>query len=369
MYNSKKTLKSKSYSPSINKKLDVKSIRTLKNNKLNLCNNLLKVKVKVNNKLRCLNYNNKEVINFLLNNLKYSKHLDATKFIAPKQIVGNCWFNTMYVTFFFSDKGRKFFRFFRELMIKGEKVDKTKIKDLNLRKLFFILNLYIEASYNQNNYKKNTNIYTNLHDQIKQLTYNSDTNYYIKEIYNIINNSNNIKNMNIPNVYEAGNPIEFYKALINYLDYNILKILRIDVYNNININYLLHYKLNNYYVIPDIIILEDSIQYTSKNNTKYEKYYNINIKNNNIKYVLDSIILTNKTYFKKNANQHFVSVCTINDEEYKFDGDSYSRLSRFKWKNLINSNKDWDFIENPNYYPEKYNFTYGYKMMFYYREK
>ena len=56
-----------------------------------------------------------------------------------------------------------------------------------------------------------------------------------------------------------------------------------------------------------------------------------------------------------------------NNEEYKFDGDSYSRLSKFKWKNLINTNKDWVFLENPNYYPEKYNFTKGYKLMFYYR--
>ena len=40
----------------------------------------------------------------------------------------------------------------------------------------------------------------------------------------------------------------------------------------------MNYKLNNYNVIPDIIILEDSIQGTSKNNSKYEKYYNINIK-------------------------------------------------------------------------------------------
>ena len=36
-------------------------------------------------------------------------------------------------------------------------------------------------------------------------------------------------------------------------------------------------------------------------------------------------------------------------------------------KNLINTNKDWTFLENPNYHPEKYNFTYGYKIMFYYR--
>lgn len=365
MYNSTKTLKSKSYTPSINNKLYVKSIRTFKNNKLNLCNNLLKIKI--NNKSKCLNYNNKQVINFLLNNLKYSKNLDPTKFIAPKQIVGNCWFNTMYVTFFFSDKGRKFFRFFRELMIKGEKADKTKINDLKLHKLFFILNLYIEASYNQNNYKKNTN--NNLYNQVKNLTSNSDTNFYIKEIYNIINKSKEYKKIDIPNIHEAGNPIDFYKALINYLDYNILKILRIDIYNNINIESLFDYKLNNYSVIPDIIILEDSIQDISKNTTKYKKYYKINIKDNNYNYVLDSVILTNKTFFKQNANKHFVSVCTINDKEYKFDGDSYSRLSRFKWKNLINTNKDWDFIENSNYYPEKYNFTYGYKMMFYYRSK
>lgn len=365
MYN-KKTLKYKSYSPSINKKLNVKSIRTLKNkkNKLNLCNDLLKLKI--NNNSKCLNYNNKEVIKFLLNNLKYSKNLDPTKFIAPKQIVGNCWFNTMYVTFFFSDKGRKFFRFFRELMIKGEKADKTKITDLKLSKLFFILNLYIEASYNQNNYKKNSNI--NLYNQVKQLTYNADTNFYIKEIYNIINNPKTSNKTYIPNIYEAGNPIDFYKGLMYYLDYNVLKILRLNIYNNTNVIQFLDYRLNNYYIIPDIIILEDSIQQNSKNTTIYEKYYNINIKNNTYKYVLDSIIITNKTHFNPKADSHFVSLLTINNEEYKFDGDSYSKLSKFKWKKLININKDWTFLENPKYYSMKYNFTYGYKMMFYYRE-
>ena len=47
MYNDKKTLKNKSYSPSINKYLNVKSIRTYKKNKLNLCNNLLKIKLNI----------------------------------------------------------------------------------------------------------------------------------------------------------------------------------------------------------------------------------------------------------------------------------------------------------------------------------
>ena len=34
---------------------------------------------------------------------------------------------------------------------------------------------------------------------------------------------------------------------------------------------------------------------------------------------------------------------------------------------MINTNKDWMFKENPKYEPERYNFTKGYKIMFYYR--
>ena len=55
----------------------------------------------------------------------------------------------MFVTFFFSDKGRKFFRFFRELMIKGIKVDGTKIEDKKMRELFFIFNLLILVGKNK----------------------------------------------------------------------------------------------------------------------------------------------------------------------------------------------------------------------------
>jgi hypothetical protein len=62
-----------------------------------------------------------------------------------------------------------------------------------------------------------------------------------------------------------------------------------------------------------------------------------------------------------------VSLLTVNKELYKFDGSSYSRLSKFNWKPLINTNKDWTFKENPDYYAMKFNFTCGYKMMFYYR--
>ena len=359
MYNSKKTLKFKSYSPSINKKLYVKSIRTLKNNKFKLCNNLLKLKISNNSK--CLNYNNKQVINFLLKNLKYSKNLNPTKFIAPKQIVGNCWFNTMYVTFFFSDKGRKFFRFFRELMIKGEKADRTKMNDLKLRKLFFILNLYIEASYNQNSVKTKKNKVT-LHDQVKVLTGNLDTNFLIRKIYNRIKKINSF--IDLPNIDEAGNPLEFYQVIMGYMNYNILNILRIDIDSEIKKNYKNVKNILDEFVLKerDIIIFEDH-----ESKIDYNEEYEIELNNKKYKYKLDSIILTNKDHYNPKANSHFVSVLTINKEGYKFDGSSYSKLTKFNWRKILNKNVDFTFLENPAYYPEKYNFKKGYKILFYFR--
>ena len=86
-----------------------------------------------------------------------------------------------------------------------------------------------------------------------------------------------------------------------------------------------------------------------------------------INYVLDSIIITNKDHFDPEANSHFVCVLTVNSQEYKFDGSSLSKLERFNWKKLINTNKNWQFKENSKYEPELYNFTKGYKIMFYYR--
>ena len=143
----KKSIKAKSYSPFINKKLIIHSLKTLRPQTLKLCDDLLSINIKLNNKYICKNYNDPIVKKILLYNLRASKHLDIERFIPPIQILSNCWFNTMYVTFFFSDKGRKFFRFFRELMIIGRKVDNSPIPN-TIAKLFFILNLFIEASYN-----------------------------------------------------------------------------------------------------------------------------------------------------------------------------------------------------------------------------
>ena len=139
----------------------------------------------------------------------------------------------MFVTFF-SDKGRKFFRFFREYMIKGEKIDKTKINDEKLAKMFFILNLYIEASYNQTiliQIKKKI-----LYNQLLPYLNNLHTNYFIKLIHDTINHK--IYNK-VPDLDEAGNPIQFYKTIMSYLNYDILKLMEINIQYKENIKYYL----------------------------------------------------------------------------------------------------------------------------------
>ena len=358
-----------SFSPLFNKKLQVHSLKTLKPKTLKLCDNLLNLQIMNNNTITCYPYNSSSVQELLLYNLRSSKHLDVSRFIPPIQLLSNCWFNTMFVTFFFSDKGRKFFRFFRELMITGRKIDNSLIPT-NMAKLFFILNLFIEASYNQ------TTKSQELFKTLNSLTNKLNTNFFIYHIYQIINNKpksinsnilfkNDNKLYSIPNIEDAGNPLAYYESILNYLKYNTLQFLKQRFTNKSNVYEILQNKFykDSFTNIPDIIILED-FQTNSLFKTSYKLVDSTNIDYN---YVLDSIIITNKDHFNSDANSHFVSVLTCNNEEYKFDGSSYSKFEKFKWKKMINTNKDWKFKENPKYEPERYNFTKGYKIMFYYR--
>ena len=311
-------------------------------------------------------FSNKYDKNLLLNLLKTKKINNPKKLLVPRQILSNCWFNTMFINFFYSDKGRKFFKYFRYLMITGKKIDADKkiMISNKLKNILFILNLYIEKNLNQENNiktrkinKKQKKIYKtkNIDKHLKNLynQYNikeKNTNYFIKNIYLLLNKYDK----KLPNINQSGNPIVYYKSLINFLDNSKIHLLEYNIVNNININDLLINEKN----LPHLILFND---YQSK--THYDTTYTFN----NITYKLDSIILTNKDFFVKNSNRHFVSVITINNIEYKFDGSSLKKLSKFKWKNKINKNIDWTFIEDPKYYSDLYNFTYGYKILFYYR--
>ena len=363
-----KSFKLRSISPLLNKQLRIRSLKTLRPNSLRLCDGLLSLRINKDDVTSCKPYSSSRVQEILLHNLKSSKHLDVKRFIPPVQLLSNCWFNTMFVTFFFSDKGRKFFRFLRELMITGKKLDSTPIPP-DIAKLFFILNLFIEASYNQT---------TKSHELFKTmnaLTNKLNTNFFIYHIYQIINNKPNSININvlfnnndilynIPNIKDAGNPLSYYESILKYLNYNTLKFMKQTFTSKSNVNETITRKFNSLLnIIPDIIIIED---FQSK--SIYKTSYELIATNNTVyTYVLDSIIITNKDHFDPKANSHFVSVLTVNSQEYKFDGSSLSKLERFNWKKMINTDKDWHFKENKKYAPELYNFTKGYKIMFYYR--
>ena len=121
-----------------------------------------------------------------------------------KSLVGS--FKSFFVTFFISDKGRKFFKFFRQLMIKGETINKIQIPR-KLKEAFFILNIAIEAAQNH---------------ILSDLAYNFNTNLLIKKIHNIINHNKNFGH-HVPDVNESGNPLDYYLTIINYLNANILR--------------------------------------------------------------------------------------------------------------------------------------------------
>ena len=321
----------RSFSPKINRELV--SLKTRAATDVFKCGNDL---LQTNIGSQCLDYTSKRVQTKLLNNLRSSKHLDCSLFIAPKQYNSNCWFNTFFVTFFFSDKGRKFFRFFRQLMITGKKVDGTTIPD-RLARIFFVFNKVIEASYNQDgnsNYK---------------LISNYNTNYFIEAIYNILLERNIVtykKN-------QSGNPLEYYLAIIQYLNYNAVNIATVDIYDESD------FKSINRHVqgqAPEIIIAE-IIDADSKKIRNRPLEFTISVGDVKHRYRLDAAII------RDTSQQHFCSVLTCNGDEYSFDGASFSRLSQYNWTAGLNKPVKWGFQGHTL----KWSFMNGYQMLFYYR--
>lgn len=321
----------KSFSPQVNKNLV--SLKSILPSNIFECDNLLETNVNG----KCLGYTSKAVQNKLLKNLRSSKHLDCSLFIAPKQYNSNCWFNTLFVTFFFSDKGRKFFRFMRQLMITGKKINGEIIPE-DLAKVFFIFNKIIEASYNQSG---NTN---------NKLIANYNTNYFIENLYNILIK----KNIVTYKKNQSGNPLEYYLAIVKYLNYNAVNILTVDIFNSSDF-YNIDKKIKSV-LLPEIIIVEIIDDDSKKINSKPEKLELV-INGTNHKYKLDAAIV------RDISKQHFCSLLTCNKIGYSFDGASFSRLSKYNWLSNINKDTKWGFEGHTL----KWNFMLGYQMLFYYK--
>ena len=352
----------KSYSPTVNK--DLIKLQSIEREKVHDCNNEKAFDLKEPLEIglpgkiygkTCVPYYTPKAIQFLLKNLSANKHVTPNKIVPPVQSQSNCWFNTMFVTLFVSDKGRKFFHFFRQLMIEGIQANGESIPN-NLRNGFALLNYAIDACLTGNKY-----------------AYILDTNAIIRNIYEAIPDAYKDKLPYIKGVDEAGNPMRYYGSLIHYLHNKSLQLLFIQNTNEkwkekILVELEKQQRQEKKDHLPHFIILEiyDGADQTAGESGKTtNKPRSFLIKG--AKYSLDSCVIRDTT------QQHFSATLTCENTEMAYDGLSYHRLVPLEWKKYINSDYSWGFDgsnnSDANKTPLKWNFTHGYQMLLYYRVK
>jgi len=338
-------ISSNSYSPTINRELI--SLKSITREKIDSCNleqasnglEPLKIYKKLNNE--CIPYYDKEAIKILLKNLKANKHINAEKIITPIQYKSNCWFNVLFVTFFVSDKGRKFFHFLRQFMINRVQKDKKNIPN-NLKDAFALLNFAIEQCLIGS-----------------KLAYELDTNIIIKSVYQHIPETYKSKQKYLTNIDEAGNPILYYSAIINYLNNSSIQLLFVEQ-ASLNWKDVVSKNVEKMTHLPHIIVLEVTVEDAAIFNKKP-----VSFTVDNAKYEIDSASIIDI------SRQHFCATITCENKEMAYDGASFHRLVPLNWKHKLNSDFSWEFegtYERDNL-PMKWNFTKCYQLLMYYRVK
>ena len=337
----------RSFSPSINKQM-ISLQSYVPNPAIYNCKKKREIRVMNDNgDMKCMNWKHPLAQRTMLKNL-FSKEYNRYTYEdinTPKQYDANCWMNAMLMVFFISDKGRKFFRHLRKSMITGRIVTKKAVggepKNINIPKNIqwplFMFNKYIDAVLQK---KEKTN-YSNL----------LNTNNIIKGLHKVIKTSN---------VGKAGNPLELYTKLIEYLSNNEIKI------KNINVGEGFEHEKS-----IELMSLDSGVKKMSTsgklilNNTPFAednspphvvilKVYDIK-KSQKLKYHLPSYIYSkdnNKRivwkldsgYILDEDGEHFASLITFNGEQIIHDGYMKSRHVPLKWKDyLLNKNvkKNW----------------------------
>ena len=333
----------RSYSPTINN--DLVTLVSIPRKDLLNCNTENAFKLKVPLKIgipgtnHCYDYYTNEAKKFLLKNLAADKKIDTKKIIPPIQYQSNCWFNAFFVTFFVSDKGRKFFHFFRQLMIEGKQKDGTLIPE-KLRDAFALFNFGIDACLTGNEYAYHLNTNSIIH-----LLYNGMPKIY-KDKYTYIVDVNN-----------AGNPLHYYMTIIQYLNNNDIQILLIRGANNNWKNKVVEL-LGKTTHLPHIIVLEI---YEDKAFDFNKKPVSFTL--NNAKYEIDSVVI------RDISGQHFCATITCDKKEFGYDGMSFHRLVPLQWKHKMNTNLIWEFDGTKDFdgTPLKWNFMKCYQLLMYYR--
>lgn len=336
-----------SYSPTINEELI--TLKSIPRNRIYDCNNKEAFELREPLKIgvpgtiygkNCFLYNTPEAKKFLLRNLSADKHVVPNQIVPPIQSQSNCWFNAMFVTFFVSDKGRKFFHFFRQLMIEGKQKGGKEISG-KLRDAFALLNFGIDACLTGNKY-----------------AYELNTNSIIHQLYKSIPNTYKSKYPIIVDVDEPGNPIIYYMSIINYLNNNSIQTLLLRESSS-NWKETISGQMKTMKHLPHIVIMEI---FEKDANVFNKKPLTFTI--NNARYKLDSAVVRDTT------KQHFCATITCENKEYAYDGASFSRLTQLEWKNKLNSsNFTWKFegTNNNDGTPLEWNFMKCYQLLLYYR--
>lgn len=309
-------------------------------------------KHKSKRKYGCLHLSNpktKKQLQRLLNRKRVT-----TCVTAPNQRLANCWFNTMFMSFFISDKGFKFSKLLRQIMIHGERRDKSMI-DKNMRMPFMRLNAAIQSSIDCN-------------DERKYLLNN--TNIIIEDIAKNLPQEDRIHTVFKPN--EAGGPLEYYALIIHYLlrplphEHPVLLLRGYDFITLLtDPSSLSLFRFGNTAMEPpDIIVCEirgEMMEDAGISGLKINKPLRFRL-NKEYEYMMDSFILAN--------DEHYISFHMIHGKQMGFDGVTRSRLKPFLWRNKIN--KD----ENFNLYRDKksvkrwsFNFVKNQQFLIYFRVK
>ncbi len=374
----------RSYSPSINKDIERLSISPHKN-LMGPCTDKQIFVPKKGAKPdssgfvdgKCTSWKAKSSQKYLLDNLKSKKPIISQNIRGPFQNRSNCWFNTFFMMFFISDKGRKFMKAFRESMITGKfKTTGKKIPD-SIRYPFWLLNKMI------------TGVLVGSKDPEEYWSY-MDTNKVINEIYKKLKKYSNKQKLGYKEIIkpgDAGNPIVMYQAIIHYFDNQYasrgfgISSLNIKNYNHFTDLSKKGSKWYNWVLEnePHIIIIQmtDSIdgesgptkwmgkigntnKYAQVKDFKKKKKYTFTGRGNKLEYTLDSMGI------RDNNRHHICALVTLNKKDYMFDGENNITTMRNDWKKLLNKNKNFKITSR---IPETYNLTKGYQCLLYYRSK
>lgn len=267
-----------------------------------------------------------------------------------------------------SDKGRKFFRFLRQLMIEGRQENGQEIKPPRLAQAFFLFNAYIESSYNLDESAKTI------------MAEGMDTNILIDSIYKSIPKKYKVvqysTGLRKPGQY--GNPFDYYKSIIDYLSNRSLSILENDTFHNKYAFFEPQHSYTGEYYMPDVIVVktyDNKFMFKDKAQSDSVKTRQLSFtriyagkkpvpkgKPKAVGYILDSAVV-------RSTNQkHFCAVITCNGKPMGFDGASLVRLGHLSWKDYLNKNISWTF---ENKFGEadalRWNFMHSYQQLYYYR--